>query len=295
MYFIQCQPSWDDDTDLYSQLVKFALLYALPLLFISVTYYQIVRVLWRSARLAIVNRSNTGNTDDESASHNGTGSDFFIITFLTLSILNQSRLVSLFDADSLTSKSIFSRRLGSWQILIFFTKISQCLLSHLCYFWRRRNFSLQLYKNFQLEPFFFGNLFPVMTTISLLPKDLNDLYIKKEEKPLLFLVNNDDIKRLMTGRALVDFIFWHAREKWSVTNASKKHVVTNDLTFLIVTLESLFLQLRNKRWHETGHHQATVDDSGRIRINDGCRSVPSSTLFFARYFFLKDSIHPFRS
>lgn len=177
VYFIQCQPSWDDDTDLYSQLVKFALLYALPLLFISVTYYQIVRVLWRSARLAIVNRSNTGNTDDESASHNGTGSDFFIITFLTLSILNQSRLVSLFDADSLTSKSIFSRRLGSWQILIFLTKISQCLLSHLCYFWRRRNFSLQLYKNFQLEPFFLGNLFPVMTTISLLPKDLNDLYI----------------------------------------------------------------------------------------------------------------------
>lgn len=78
VYFTQCQPSWDDDTDLYSQLVKFALLYALPLLFISVTYYQIVRVLWRSARLAIVNhsgnRSNTttSSADDEAANHNGT-------------------------------------------------------------------------------------------------------------------------------------------------------------------------------------------------------------------------------
>lgn len=53
IYFTQCQPNWGDVTELYSQLVKFALLYALPLLFISVTYYQIVRVLWRSARLAV--------------------------------------------------------------------------------------------------------------------------------------------------------------------------------------------------------------------------------------------------
>lgn len=58
MYFTQCQPTWGDETELYSQLVKFALLYALPLLFISVTYYQIVRVLWRSARLAVVNPPN---------------------------------------------------------------------------------------------------------------------------------------------------------------------------------------------------------------------------------------------
>ncbi|XP_046641961.1 orexin/Hypocretin receptor type 1-like isoform X1 [Daphnia pulicaria] len=71
VYFTQCQPSWDDETDLYSQLVKFALLYALPLLFISVTYYQIARVLWRSARLAITggNRSNTGDSTDD---HNST-------------------------------------------------------------------------------------------------------------------------------------------------------------------------------------------------------------------------------
>lgn len=87
VYFTQCQPSWDDETDLYSQLVKFALLYALPLLFISVTYYQIVRVLWRSARLAIINhhgnRSNTNHTtDDEGTSHNGTsGMNWFQIMF----------------------------------------------------------------------------------------------------------------------------------------------------------------------------------------------------------------------
>lgn len=67
VYFTQCQPSWDDETDLYSQLVKFALLYALPLLFISVTYYQIVRVLWRSARLAITGGNRTADNTDESA------------------------------------------------------------------------------------------------------------------------------------------------------------------------------------------------------------------------------------
>ncbi|XP_057377173.1 orexin/Hypocretin receptor type 1-like isoform X2 [Daphnia carinata] len=67
VYFTQCQPSWDDETDLYSQLVKFALLYALPLLFISVTYYQIVRVLWRSARLAISGGNRTADNADDAA------------------------------------------------------------------------------------------------------------------------------------------------------------------------------------------------------------------------------------
>lgn len=80
VYFTQCQPSWDDETDLYSQLVKFALLYALPLLFISVTYYQIVRVLWRSARLAITggNRA-TDNTDEAANSTTGKISQLYKI------------------------------------------------------------------------------------------------------------------------------------------------------------------------------------------------------------------------
>lgn len=74
IYFTQCQPNWGDDTELYSQLVKFALLYALPLLFISVTYYQIVRVLWRSARLAVVNpASRTAPASGASAASAGAG------------------------------------------------------------------------------------------------------------------------------------------------------------------------------------------------------------------------------
>ena len=53
IYFTQCVATWDAHTDLINQSVKFALLYALPLLFVSATYYQIVRVLWRSARFTV--------------------------------------------------------------------------------------------------------------------------------------------------------------------------------------------------------------------------------------------------
>lgn len=64
IYFTQCQPHWDDETDLINQLVKFGLLYTLPLLFITVTYFQIVRVLRRSARMAVVNHPQKTNTED---------------------------------------------------------------------------------------------------------------------------------------------------------------------------------------------------------------------------------------
>ena len=64
IYFTECQPQWDFETDLINQLVKFGVLYTLPLLFISVTYYQIVRVLRRSARMAVVNHPHMANAED---------------------------------------------------------------------------------------------------------------------------------------------------------------------------------------------------------------------------------------
>ena len=66
IYFTQCQPHWDDETDLINQLVKFGLLYTLPLLFITVTYFQIVRVLRRSARM--VHHPHKANGEDGSQS-----------------------------------------------------------------------------------------------------------------------------------------------------------------------------------------------------------------------------------
>jgi hypothetical protein len=45
-------------------LIKFALLYALPLFFITITYWQIIRVLWRSSvavRMTSGNRHSNAN------------------------------------------------------------------------------------------------------------------------------------------------------------------------------------------------------------------------------------------
>ncbi|XP_067005308.1 orexin receptor type 2 [Anabrus simplex] len=44
----QCVPSWSTDSERTFHIVKTIVLYTLPLLFMSVAYCQIVRVLWRS-------------------------------------------------------------------------------------------------------------------------------------------------------------------------------------------------------------------------------------------------------
>lgn len=48
IYFTQCGPNWSKATDTIFLLVKMALLYAIPLVFMSIAYVQIIRVLWRS-------------------------------------------------------------------------------------------------------------------------------------------------------------------------------------------------------------------------------------------------------
>ncbi|XP_062561572.1 neuropeptide SIFamide receptor-like isoform X2 [Armigeres subalbatus] len=46
--FTQCVSTWDNEKEKTFYIVKFVFLYSLPLLFMTVAYFQIVRVLWRS-------------------------------------------------------------------------------------------------------------------------------------------------------------------------------------------------------------------------------------------------------
>nr|XP_018905595.1 PREDICTED: orexin receptor type 1-like isoform X1 [Bemisia tabaci] len=48
VYFTQCEPTWSDEWETGYQIAKIVLLYTLPLLFMTVAYYQIIKVLWRS-------------------------------------------------------------------------------------------------------------------------------------------------------------------------------------------------------------------------------------------------------
>ncbi|XP_012253675.2 orexin receptor type 2-like isoform X2 [Athalia rosae] len=48
VFFTQCAPSWSHQSEATFTIVKLVLLYTAPLLFMSIAYLQIVRVLWRS-------------------------------------------------------------------------------------------------------------------------------------------------------------------------------------------------------------------------------------------------------
>ena len=47
-FFTQCGSSWSERSELTFHVLKAVLLYTVPLVFMSVAYCQIVRVLWRS-------------------------------------------------------------------------------------------------------------------------------------------------------------------------------------------------------------------------------------------------------
>lgn len=51
IYFTQCEPTWSLDTDRNWMLLKMILLYAVPLIFMTVAYCQIIRVLWKSGNV----------------------------------------------------------------------------------------------------------------------------------------------------------------------------------------------------------------------------------------------------
>nr|XP_023024772.1 orexin receptor type 2-like [Leptinotarsa decemlineata] len=48
VYFTQCGPTWSTETDTVFMIVKMVFFYLIPLLFMSVAYIQIIRVLWKS-------------------------------------------------------------------------------------------------------------------------------------------------------------------------------------------------------------------------------------------------------
>ncbi|XP_017780791.1 PREDICTED: orexin receptor type 2-like [Nicrophorus vespilloides] len=64
IYFTQCEPTWSQATDTFWTALKMLLLYIIPLIFMTVTYYQIIGVLWRSGNanqhtLEVPGRQNT--------------------------------------------------------------------------------------------------------------------------------------------------------------------------------------------------------------------------------------------
>jgi len=48
IYLTQCEALWSQESETAYQIAKIVVLYVLPLSLMSVTYYQIVRVLWKS-------------------------------------------------------------------------------------------------------------------------------------------------------------------------------------------------------------------------------------------------------
>lgn len=48
----QCGPTWSTYTDTIFVILKMVLFYLFPLIFMSVTYLQIIRVLWKSGNIS---------------------------------------------------------------------------------------------------------------------------------------------------------------------------------------------------------------------------------------------------
>lgn len=47
----QCEPTWSMKTDTIFVILKMVLFYLIPLLFMSIAYLQIIRVLWKSGKV----------------------------------------------------------------------------------------------------------------------------------------------------------------------------------------------------------------------------------------------------
>ncbi|XP_047120330.1 orexin receptor type 2-like [Schistocerca piceifrons] len=68
----QCESTWSYDSEMVFHGAKSLLLYTLPLLFMSVAYYQIVRVLWRSDTIPGHGSSRSGALSSSANGHNST-------------------------------------------------------------------------------------------------------------------------------------------------------------------------------------------------------------------------------
>nr|XP_021190838.2 orexin/Hypocretin receptor type 1 [Helicoverpa armigera] len=58
-FFMQCTPTWSDDSDLKWHIIKALFLYTFPLFLMMIAYCQIVRVLWRSDNIPGHTESHT--------------------------------------------------------------------------------------------------------------------------------------------------------------------------------------------------------------------------------------------
>lgn len=77
--FTRCEPNWSQELDIIYIVLRALILYIIPLMFMSVAYYQIVKVLWKSETIPgdrtltpiIVSMSN--GSQHEHAHINGNG------------------------------------------------------------------------------------------------------------------------------------------------------------------------------------------------------------------------------
>jgi hypocretin (orexin) receptor 2 len=83
-FFTQCSSSWSDRSEVTFHVLKAVLLYTVPLIFMSVAYCQIVRVLWRSDN--IPGHTETRNSYGIAPCNNG--SIIVLDLFITVSTTN---------------------------------------------------------------------------------------------------------------------------------------------------------------------------------------------------------------
>lgn len=79
IYFTSCAPNWSIEVDMMYVILRTLILYAVPLMFMSFAYYQIVRVLWSTdsipggRRETPVHHHNNGNGVATHHLENGNG------------------------------------------------------------------------------------------------------------------------------------------------------------------------------------------------------------------------------
>ncbi|KAI5731297.1 hypothetical protein M8J77_007798 [Diaphorina citri] len=110
IYFDTCVPTWGPDYESIFQGAKFILLYFLPLGLMSIAYYQIVKVLWRSDN--IPGHSEVVHLNDKfhpEAEMNG-----------------RHRRATIGTANSTTESQILSRRKAAKMLVVVVSMFAAC-------------------------------------------------------------------------------------------------------------------------------------------------------------------------
>lgn len=78
--FTTCAPNWSKELDIVYIIIRSLILYAVPLMFMSVAYYQIVKVLWSTETIPgdrteapIVVPTSNGNLGNGITQHHANG------------------------------------------------------------------------------------------------------------------------------------------------------------------------------------------------------------------------------